>query len=157
MPSGPRPKRRSSFVQTREGHALALAVRTLSIALQRRTTALLKPHGVTAEQFVLLSILEAEDSITQHELARRADSDANTVRPMLFLLEKTGLIQRRNHPKDGRAKLIFLTTRGRAKIETMAAETDVCRKEMVKSIRHGSVRSLIANLHALTEALGPRP
>ena len=71
-----------------DGQELARALRAAYWALRRQTNQALVAHGVTSDQFVLLSRLADEDAITQQELARRTSSDANTIRPMLVLLEK---------------------------------------------------------------------
>src|SRR4030095_12685834 len=62
------------------GHELAMALRAAYWAMHRRADALFGRHGVTADQFVLLSFLNEEDGISQQELVRRATHDANTVR-----------------------------------------------------------------------------
>ena len=82
-------------------------------AMHRQTNAHLASQGATAEQFVLLSLLIEQDGITQQELCRRASSDPNTIRAMLVLLEKRGLVARRPHPTDGRARCVTLTRKGK--------------------------------------------
>src|SRR5437868_2636813 len=95
------------------GHEIALALRAAYLALHRQSDAHFARHGVTADQFVLLATLAEGDALTQQELARRASSDANTVRAMLLLLEGRGLVARERHPTDGRARSVALTARGR--------------------------------------------
>jgi len=46
----------------------------------RQSQSLLSGYNVTADQYVLLALLNIEDGITQQELTRRASSDPNTVR-----------------------------------------------------------------------------
>ena len=85
------------------GHELAMALRAAYLAMHRRTDAALARHGVTADQLVLLAALSAGDALTQSALGRQTNCDPNTVRAMLVLLEKRGLIARTPHPSDGRA------------------------------------------------------
>ena len=87
------------------GRGIAMALRAAYWAMHREADALLQTHGVTANQFVLLSILAEDKALTQQELVRRASSDANTIRAMLMLLERSGLVVRRPHQTDGRARL----------------------------------------------------
>ncbi len=129
-----------------EGQALARALRAAYWAMHRRTNAILAKHGVTADQFVLLSRLADEDAITQQALARRASSDANTIRPMLLLLQKNGLVMRRRHTSDGRAHCVILTEKGRRSFREMMVATEACRKQMLSSIKHGSTKALLKNL-----------
>ena len=69
------------------GHQIAMSLRAAYLAMHRRTDAALAGDGVTADQFVLLAVLAAEDRVTQQALVRRTSSDPNTVRAMLVLME----------------------------------------------------------------------
>jgi DNA-binding MarR family transcriptional regulator len=89
--------------------ALPLALRAAYMALHRSTDAVLQECGVTADQFVLMLALREDRALTQRELANRISSDASTVRAMLVLLERNGLVQRTSHPTDSRAKTVQLT------------------------------------------------
>ena len=102
-----------------EGHKLAMGLRAAYWAMHRRTNALLAAHRVTADQFVLLARLAEQDAITQQELALRASSDPNTIRPMLLRLEKRGLVARRVDHSDRRAHRVILTPRGRRELAAM--------------------------------------
>ena len=84
-------------------HGLAMGLRMAYWALHRRTDESLARRGVTANQFVLLALLVEEEGITQQDLVLRASSDPSTIRAMLVLLEKKGLIVRNQHTGDGRA------------------------------------------------------
>ena len=82
---------------------LPKVLRTAYVALHRRSETRFAEHGVTADQFVLLATLARGHVLTQRELARRMPSDPSTVRAMLVLLERSGLVQRDTHPTDARA------------------------------------------------------
>ena len=68
--------------------------------------------GVTADQYVLLSVLEDKNGITQTEIGDRMASDANTIGAMLKLLEEKKLIRREKCEADGRARRVHLTAAG---------------------------------------------
>jgi DNA-binding MarR family transcriptional regulator len=85
------------------GSEIPIALRVAYLALHRRSEARFAPHGVTADQFVLLATLARGHALTQRELARRMSSDPSTVRAMLVLLEQRGLVGRDTHPTDARA------------------------------------------------------
>src|SRR5215472_3210129 len=97
----------------KRSHDLAMGLRLAYWALHRRTDESLARRSVTANQFVLLALLMEEDGITQQELVLRASSDPSTIRAMLVLLEKKGLIVRNRHARDGRALCVTLTAKGR--------------------------------------------
>src|SRR5687768_14119425 len=95
------------------GHELAMLLRKAYLAFHRRANARIVKSGVTADQFVLLTMLAEEDGITQITAVERTASDPNTVTAMLRLLEQRGLIRREAHSEDGRARCVFLTNEGK--------------------------------------------
>jgi DNA-binding MarR family transcriptional regulator len=135
------------------GHELARALRAAYWSMHRRTNAILAAHGVTADQFVLLAALAQEDAITQQELARRAVSDANTIRPMLLTLQNRGLVTRQSHASDGRARCVMLTAKGHRNLSGMMKDTAQCRRLILSAVKHGSARGLTENLTQIAQIL----
>ena len=75
--------------------------------------AALRPFGLTHVQFVLLAALTwAMGELTQIELAHRTRTDPMMTSQVLRALERKGLIERREHPTDGRARLLHVTPAG---------------------------------------------
>lgn len=68
---------------------------------------------------VLLPLFE-EDGLRLGELARRARLSKQTMTDLVRRLERDGLVERRPDPQDGRASLVYLTSRSRA-FEPVAA------------------------------------
>ena len=66
--------------------------------------------GITATQVVALR--ELSEPITARELATRMSCEPSNATFVLDRLEQQGLIQRRPHPTDRRAKQIVLTSAG---------------------------------------------
>ena len=95
------------------GNTLGMKLRGAYLSMHRTFQAHFARFGITADQFVVLSLLAAEDGLIQRELVRRTSSDANTITALLRLLERDGLIRRVRHENDGRARCVFLTERGR--------------------------------------------
>jgi DNA-binding MarR family transcriptional regulator len=100
-------------------------------ALHRRTDESLAKRSVTANQFVLLALLMEEDRITQQDLVLRASSDPSTIRAMLVLLEKKGLVARSRHTRDGRALSVTLTHKGRRAYKQMWSVTQCVRQRLL--------------------------
>jgi DNA-binding MarR family transcriptional regulator len=69
---------------------------------------------------VLLPLFE-EDGLRMGELARRARLSKQTMTELVRRMERNDLVERRSDPGDGRASLIFLTSRSR-RFEPVAAE-----------------------------------
>ncbi len=137
-------------------HEVAMALRTAYWALHRRADAYLQPLGVTANQFVLLSLLAEEDGITQRELVERASSDANTVGAMLVALEEKGLVTRGRHPEDGRARRVKLTRTGREAYKRLWVKSEPFRERLREVLHPGEADALLGLLGRLTSALDPR-
>ena len=133
---------------------LPLALRSAYLALHRRTDAVLSPLGLTADQFVLMLALTEDETLTQKELADRISSDPSTIRAMLVLLEKKGMIIRRQHPKDLRAKAVSLSATGRKKAKQAWSVSQPIRNQMNGSLEREQASMLIECLNPLANSLG---
>ena len=137
---------------------LPLALRAAYLALHRRSDASFAPLGVTADQFVLLATLaRGGEALTQRELARRMPSDPSTVRAMLVLLERQGLVRREPHPTDARARTVALTASGSRKFRQLWAAGEPIRTEMLAALEPGEAETLVRLLARVAGALGPSP
>ncbi|MBL8817938.1 MAG: MarR family transcriptional regulator [Planctomyces sp.] len=132
---------------------LPMALRAAYLALHRRSEAHFAKYGVTADQFVLLATLARGDALTQRELARRMPSDPSTVRAMLVLLEKQGLIRRDTHPEDSRARTAALTTAGKRKFQQVFRAGEAIRQQMFDSLQADEGKTLIRLLNRVAESL----
>jgi DNA-binding MarR family transcriptional regulator len=133
---------------------LPLALRAAYLQLHRRTEACCAAHGVTADQFVLLATLARGQALTQRELARRMSSDPSTVRAMLVLLERLGLVRRQAHPTDARARTVELTAAGKRKFRKLWGASEAIRTEMWNALPGGAATEFVGNLQRLAETLG---
>lgn len=83
---------------------------------QREQNRALDSIGLTQTQFAILSalntLLERSDSVTQKAIAERSNTDTMMVSKVLRTLEKKGVIERKQHETDTRAKCVFITTKG---------------------------------------------
>jgi DNA-binding MarR family transcriptional regulator len=104
-----------------DGHELGMWLRKAYLSFHRRANARMLKHGVTADQFVLLSVLVQGEGITQITIVERTASDPNTVAAILGLLERRGLVRRESHAQDRRARCVFLTPDGR-RVQRRAAK-----------------------------------
>lgn len=136
------------------GSDIAMALRAAYLALHRRSDAAFARHGLTADQFVLLaSLARRGHALTQRELARRMSSDPSTVRAMLVLLERRGLVERDAHPTDARARTVALTAKGRRAFRTLWAAGEPIRAEMLAVLRPAEADTLVELLARVAAAL----
>jgi DNA-binding MarR family transcriptional regulator len=129
------------------------ALRAAYLALHRRSDARFARYGLTADQFVLLATLARGQALTQRELAHRMPSDPSTVRAMLVLLEKRGLVHRDNHPTDGRARTVALTAAGKRKFRQLWTAGDSIRAKMYGSLEPDEAETLVRLLTRVATAL----
>jgi DNA-binding MarR family transcriptional regulator len=71
-------------------------------------------YDLTPQQFGLLAFLWIKDGLSQTELSVRSQIDRTTMGGIIDRLEKEGLEERRPHPDDRRAYLVFLTAKGKS-------------------------------------------
>jgi DNA-binding MarR family transcriptional regulator len=120
----------SEFAEPDESAGLMLwRVTNIWQAAQRRA---LKPFGLTHVQFVLLASLtwiDADVPVTQQALATHAGTDPMMTSQVLRTLEKAGLVERKPHPQDGRARLLAVTAEGRARANSANAAVERCDRE----------------------------
>lgn len=131
------------------GHQVAMALRSAYLTMHRRADAVLAPHGLTANQFVLLALLAEQDAVTQQDLARRAASDANTIRPMLVTLHKSGLVDRKRHPSDGRAWCVRLTPEGKRVFQAARSDSEPFRKQLISALAGSEASRLVSLLEKI--------
>jgi DNA-binding MarR family transcriptional regulator len=82
----------------------------------------LEDLGLSAQEYVILSVFETRSELSTSELARITQVTRQTMHTAVLELETAGLIQRR--PKNRRVVLVRPTKRGRT---TLAAATDRVR------------------------------
>jgi DNA-binding MarR family transcriptional regulator len=97
------------------GYALLHAAQTW----RTEATAVLKPHGLTVPQFLVVMALFRQSRhgwvpLTQSEVAERLGMDANTTSQICRGLERRGILKRTAHPGDARAWALALTDAGLA-------------------------------------------
>jgi DNA-binding MarR family transcriptional regulator len=96
---------------------------------QAAQRAALKAYGLTHVQFVVLASLTwlaADGPVTQKALADHAALDPMMTSQVLRALEGYGLVERRDHPVDKRAKAISVTTEGRQLANRAVKAVEAC-------------------------------
>lgn len=83
--------------------------RAFSRSLQNHAAEL----GFSPGQWPILLELWAEDGLTQRQLIDRVGIEQATMANTLSRMERDGLVERRAHPRDRRAQLVFLTEEAR--------------------------------------------
>lgn len=73
--------------------------------------------NVTLRQTVLLGAVAETEGASQTELVRATGVDRSTLAEMVSRMERKGLLTRKKDRQDGRAKRVWLTEAGRARLD----------------------------------------
>jgi MarR family transcriptional regulator, organic hydroperoxide resistance regulator len=128
-------------------------LRAAYLEMHRSTNAHLERLGVTADQFMLLSVLAEGNALTQRDLARRSFSDSNTIRLMLVSLEGRGLLTRKRHLHDGRAMTVKLTAKGLKTWKKLMTASEPVREKLVAAFQPADIPVLFDFLCRIAEAM----
>jgi len=101
-------------METTLGYELTKEVMATADTFLRESQRLFRPHGLTAAQFNVLSVLAASaGGLSQRELGDILVVDRSNVTGLLDRLEKSGFVKRTDHPSDRRVYRVSLTAAGR--------------------------------------------
>jgi DNA-binding MarR family transcriptional regulator len=119
-------------------------------SLQSRAAAL----GFSPGQFPVLIELWAEDGLTQKQLLDRVGIEQATMANTLARMQRDGLIERRAHPTDRRAQLVYLSEKARgmeAEAIRVAREADDMLfagfRRFERELLLEYIRKIIENVH----------
>ncbi|MEE6281559.1 MarR family winged helix-turn-helix transcriptional regulator [Georgenia sunbinii] len=121
--------------------------RNLSVALARDT-------GLSASQVAVIGVLGGLGEVRIAELAEELWVDPSVVSRHLGPLEKTGCIERRPDPDDGRAALIRLSTTGEEIRALVRSKRRDHLERALESWRTTQIDTLADALSTIGEALG---
>jgi DNA-binding MarR family transcriptional regulator len=79
-------------------------------------------HGLHPMHFGMLTIIEAEEPISQQELSRRTDIDPSTMVARMDVLDELGLVERARNSEDRRSYEIRLSPAGRTLLTELREE-----------------------------------
>ena len=124
------------------------------IAHQRFRAALedaLQDLGLSAQDYVILSVFESRPELSTSELARITQVTRQTMHSAVLWLETAGLLERR--PKNQRVVLIRPTNRGRKTLKSATGRVRVLEQAALAGLSHNEervVRTWLANVAAIT-------
>lgn len=93
-----------------------------------------------------------EDGTRLTELARRASLTKQSMSELVEQVERSGLIEKRPDPNDGRAKLVCFTKKGLIWLEAFHDSLDVAEKEMRDQLGSALVDFIVEALGKYVEA-----
>jgi DNA-binding MarR family transcriptional regulator len=104
-------------------------------AMFRHLSKLMKEQNlpITPEQFSVLSHLWQKDGLQQNEIANCTNRNRANVTRIIDILEREGIVERRDDHNDRRVFRIFLTAKGKSLREATAK----CAEQSIKDSLQG--------------------
>lgn len=103
-------------------------------------------HGLTLPQCRALVYLANNEGISQVQLAELTDIEPMSLVRILDRMEAEGLVERRNHPADRRARCLYLKPKAKPLIDEIWQLVELTRREAFNGIPKKQTELLISLL-----------
>ncbi len=100
---------------------LAPLLAPLGLAFKRMVTIVERETGVSARKWFALSMLGKEEGVSQGDMCQRFGLDPSCLTRLSQALEREGMIRRERDPEDNRVVRVYLTEKGREKLQHLPA------------------------------------
>jgi len=121
---------------------LSYVIGRLDRVLRRRLADAVEPAGLTLSAYTALSVLRAQDGLSNAQLARRSLVTPQSMSEVLTLLVDQGYVRRRAEPGHGRVIRNELTKAGSRALERCDRAVDGVEQEMLGDLDADEVTSL---------------
>jgi MarR family transcriptional regulator, transcriptional regulator for hemolysin len=112
--------------------------------------------GLTRAQWQVLAHLARHEGINQVGLAEILEVEPITLGRLIDRMEEAGWVERRPHPTDRRARLLYLTANAKPVFARMRALGDEVRAEALAGLSQVDHNRLMASLIAIRGNLSDR-
>ena len=137
-------------MQPELGHELTRAVMTTADIFLREGQRLFRPHGITAAQYNVFSVLVAAgEGISQRELGDVLVVDRSNVTGLVDRMEKAGWVKRVDDPADRRVYRVTLTPAGRRLWEKVSPAYEAVVLQVVGELTQKQARETVETLKQL--------
>jgi len=133
---------------------LGYLVKRVQHALRARLDEALRPIGLTAPQYAVLSAVELQPGISNAALSRAAFVTPQTMQGMLAILERERLLARDADASHGRILRTELTSLGRNAVRQAHEAAAVIESVMITSMTRKEASLLAALLLRCADNLG---
>ena len=131
---------------------LRVAIARLSRRLRRHELA-----GLTPTQLAALSTVERSGPLRLGDLAAAEGVAPSTLTRLVSALEEYGYVQRDPDPRDARASMLAITTRGHAVLENLREETTAFLTESLRTLTPEQRAALSSALPVLEQLADTDP
>jgi len=131
------------------GYLFKEAHAAYTTALRRK----LKLHGITLAQWYFLRELWQHEGLTQRQLSRRMKISEPTTAAALRLMERRGLVCRKQSKHDRRGMHIFLTEKGRSLRDSVLARVLMVNSEASRGLSKDTIRNIQVGVRRILDNL----
>jgi len=129
---------------------LVLNTRMAARAVTRRYDRALRPFGITAAQFSILTSMVARPERSVTDMARSIAIDRTTLSRNLDLLVRKGLVS--GHEADkGNGRLVALTNEGNDLVQKLLPQWRQAQAEMRELLVAPDLKAVVASLQKLSQ------
>ena len=132
---------------------LSYLIGRLDRVLRRRLSAAIEPAGLTLPAYTALSVLHAQDGLSNAQLARRSLITPQSMSEVLARLVERGYVRRRAAPGQGRVIRIELTQAGSRALERCDRVVDLVEQALLGDLDAAEATSLRSALTRCGRAL----
>lgn len=138
---------------TTEGATLLYMVKVLELAVRTRIDELVRPAGITVNQYTALTVLERHPDLSSAQLARYSFVTPQSVSDLISSLEAGGLVVRHRDVVDRRRLVLTLTRKGHKLLGAHRGKVGALGVEMLSGLTPRQARELGPVLNACRTAL----
>ncbi len=124
------------------------------LAIMPLFDARMEQYALRAVDFSVLTLINANPSLTQRRLAQAVNVSPPNMATLLDKLEQRGLLLRQRNPLDKRSQTLVLTTEGArlcAKAETTASELETQATAMLSDAERAQLLHLLQKIYGAEE------
>ncbi len=137
--------------------SVGFTLSTLGFAVGHSFRETLAPLGIEPRDFALLRAVGAGEGHSQQAIGERLGIPASRMVAFIDALEERGLLERRAHPTDRRARALHLTEAGRKLLADAFAAAVAFETELCRDLDAGERDQLLALLGKVRGTLGLPP
>lgn len=135
------------------GDDILAALRRIIRAVDLQSRQLVRSHGLTGPQALLLKEVILAGELTVGQLADRVSLSQATVTDILLRLEKRGLIERQRSSEDKRRVLVHITVAGRRLMKRSLPLLQEAFLDKLNQLQEWEQTQLLASLQRLADMM----
>lgn len=135
------------------GDDILAALRRIIRAVDLQSRQLVRSHGLTGPQALLLKEIILAGELTVGQLADRVSLSQATVTDILLRLEKRGLVERQRSSEDKRRVLVHITVAGRRLMKHSLPLLQEAFLDKLNQLQEWEQTQLLASLQRLADMM----